>query len=103
MKHKLLSLIGLIQATTIMAQTPPLGTPPAGTTAAQAQAAWYRGGNNPLFTNPPDANIFGTLWNSPIYTKTNAVNRSKLNGNVNYTVGGYNSAKNGYMLIGIDN
>ena len=37
---------------------------------------WFRGGNN---GNPGTSNnIFGTMWNSPIYTYTAGVNRSVL-------------------------
>ena len=38
---------------------------------------WYRGGNNGNATSP---NIFGTNWNSPIYTQTNGVQRMILMG-----------------------
>jgi hypothetical protein len=35
-----------------------------------------------------------------IYTITNGATRSRLNGNVNYTVNGFNTQHNGYMLLG---
>lgn len=57
-------------------QSPPTGTPPANNVNAQARAAWYRGGNFNTFNN----NIFGTMWNSPIYTYTNGINRTVVNG-----------------------
>jgi len=38
--------------------------------------------------------------NFPLRTVTAGVNRTKLNGNVNYTVNGYADVRNGYMLIG---
>ncbi len=82
MKHKLLSLIGLLQVTTIIAQTTPQGVPPSNNTNDRAAAAWYRGGNNAIGTTPPGANIFGTLWNSPIYTQTAGITRTRLSGNL---------------------
>ena len=43
--------------------------------------AWYRGGNNNI--GPAgNANIFGTLWNPPVYTVTNGVTRTGLSGNL---------------------
>lgn len=38
---------------------------------------WFRGGNSGNNLSP---NIFGTNWNSPIYTVTNGVNRTTLMG-----------------------
>ncbi|MBN9294939.1 MAG: tail fiber domain-containing protein [Flavobacteriia bacterium] len=40
---------------------------------------------------------------NPLLFKTNAINRSKFNGIVNYNISGYNGARNGYMLVGNDN
>jgi len=46
----------------------PIGSPPSPATVPNnANAAWYRGGNNIGGTNPVGANIFGTMWNSPVY------------------------------------
>ena len=59
----------------------PVGSPPANNTNAQAAAAWYRGGNNPVGSAGTN-NIFGTMWNSPIYTVTNGVTRTRLSGNL---------------------
>lgn len=70
-----------MSSSVLYAQTAPQGNPPAPNTNARAAAAWYRGGNN--FgggVNPPGANIFGTMWNSPIYTVTNGVTRMVLQG-----------------------
>ncbi|MEN9303800.1 MAG: hypothetical protein RL264_2229 [Bacteroidota bacterium] len=64
-----------------------------------ANAAWYRGGNNAGST-PGNANIFGTRWNSGIYTITDNQFRMKLNGTVSYPVNGYAGNRNGYLLIG---
>jgi hypothetical protein len=49
---------------------PPLATNP-NMAVTNANAAWYRGGNNAIGTNPSDANIFGTRWQSNIYVMTN--------------------------------
>ena len=84
----------------LTAQTTPQGNPPATNTADRAAAAWYRGGNQPIGTVPTGANIFGTLWNSPIYTQTNAINRTKLNGTFSYMVNGSMQPRDGYMFIG---
>lgn len=65
------------------------------------QHAWYRGGNAAGAAGGIK-NIFGTLWNSPIYTQTFGVNRTKLNGTVPYTVNGFTAARDGYMLLGPD-
>jgi hypothetical protein len=74
-------LVGtLLISSSIFAQLPPQGSPPANNVNAKANAAWYRGGNFPLGTTPPDANIFGTMWNSPIYTYTAGINRMIVNG-----------------------
>lgn len=100
MKRIILLLFGIGQTTLLMAQTPPQGSPPTNNTNNRAASAWYRGGNNFGSINPPGANIFGTLWNSPIYTVTNGVNRMKLNGSLNYSIDGYNIARSGYLLLG---
>ena len=70
MKHKITTAI-IIASIGALAQ--PIGTPPAafpGFTPPQvrdvANSAWFRGGNNPGGT-AGNNNIFGTMWNSPIY------------------------------------
>jgi hypothetical protein len=64
-----------------------------------ANAAWYRGGNGN--SGPAgNANIFGTKWNSPIYTITDNQYRMKLNGTVNYPVNGFAGQRDGYLLLG---
>jgi len=71
------SLLALSNEALIAQQNPTPYTTPFASTPAQAvttaNAAWYRGGNSPGGT-AGNANIFGTLWNSPIYTVTNGVN-----------------------------
>lgn len=104
MKRKTL-LLTCFAATSLAlnAQQAPTGSPvPRGyTTAQQAASAWYRGGNNPVNTAGTN-NIFGTVWNSPIYTITDNTYRTKLNGNVNYTLSGYAGNRNGNLLIGFN-
>jgi hypothetical protein len=48
-------------------------------TGATSGTYWARGGNNTTYTTN---NIFGTLWNSPIYTITNGSHRMRVNGNL---------------------
>lgn len=111
MKKRFLLIASLLALSNeaLIAQQNPTGTPPANITGAglpnvrdNAQRAWYRGGN-PNIGNGGSNNIFGTLWNSPIYTQTNGVNRMKLNGNLSYNIDNYNGARNGNLLIGISN
>ena len=95
-KFKLLSL--LLIANGVYAQQNPTNTNPGGAASGmQSQQYWSRAGNN---NNNGANNIFGTLWNSPIYTVTNGVNRMKLNGSLNYSIDGYNIARSGYLLLG---
>jgi len=72
---KMAIALGVIAPVMAFSQTAPQGNPPASNTNARAAAAWYRGGNNPT---SPD-NIFGTMWNSPIYTYTNGIGRTRYN------------------------
>ena len=99
-------ILCLLVSIAVKAQ-PPTGTPPIPTIANQAQAAWYRGGNNGAL-NPVGFNIFGLTNNSPIYTITNNTLREKLNGDYSffaqYSINGYTAAQgvntSGYLLIG---
>ncbi len=106
MKTKLLFLIIIIKFYSFAQQSPtntsPAGVGPSGQNNAQF---WSRAGNQLVGgTN----NIFGTKWNSPIYTITSDQFRMKLNGNVNYGINGYtnvanpanNIGKDGYLLLG---
>jgi len=79
---KITIIAAMLLSVSAFAQEPPQGVPPATNTNARAVAAWYRGGNNAVGTTPPDANIFGTMWNSPIYTYTNGIARVLVNGNL---------------------
>lgn len=100
--HKF-NLLGVFLLTSYMtySQSPPTGSPPAGNTAAQAAAAWYRGGNNPSGT-AGFANIFGTMWNSPIYTVTDGVHRMRLNGTFTTNINGVNQNVDGFLGLGVN-
>lgn len=101
MKKKWILIGSLLVSMRAFSQTAPLGTPPGNSTSERAVAAWYRGGNNFGGTTPPGANIFGTLWNSPIYTQTFDVTRMRLNGNLNANISVYpNNNVNGYLGLG---
>ncbi|NBX79316.1 MAG: hypothetical protein EBQ94_02885 [Flavobacteriales bacterium] len=96
MKRFISFILGL-SVLNIKAQQAPTGNVPANNSTAQSASAWYRGGNN--FVGNGN-NIFGTRWNSGIYTMTNGQYRMKLNGTVNYAVNGYNGNRDGYLLLG---
>jgi len=96
MKNLFLFILGLSMFN-IKAQQAPTGNVPASNTTAQALAAWYRGGNN---NSTGSNNIFGTRWNSGIYTMTNGRFRMRLNGDSFYDVNGYVANRNGYLLLG---
>jgi hypothetical protein len=103
---KIFSLItaGLFAVNAIAQQPPtpnPATDPSTGLPGPQkGTVAWYRGGNVPVGPATTN-NIFGTLWNSPIYTQTSAQNRMKLNGNITYPVGSVsvNDNRNGFLLL----
>jgi hypothetical protein len=80
-------------------QQSPTGNIPANNQTAQAGSAWYRGGNSTT-TLAGTNNIFGTRWNSPIYTITSDQNRMKLNGIVSYPINGFAGQRDGYLLLG---
>jgi hypothetical protein len=72
-----------------------------------ARSSWYRGGNFPSVGGAGINNVFGTLWNSSIYTYTNNAFKTKLNGNYGYLINGFPSLVNGapatrdgFLLIG---
>ncbi|OIO41420.1 hypothetical protein AUJ10_01010 [Candidatus Pacearchaeota archaeon CG1_02_31_27] len=79
----------------------PTGTPPPNINNVNqtSQSAWFRGGNFPVGFAGTN-NIFGTMWNSPIYTYTNGIGRTKLNGNISYPVNGFAGNRNGNILLG---
>ncbi|MDF1676303.1 MAG: tail fiber domain-containing protein [Vicingaceae bacterium] len=77
------------------AQLPPLGS-------SGNSTDWRRGGNNPITGNPPNANIFGTMYNSPIYTYTDGVNRARLNGTLTAPLNGVNQNVSGFMGLAPD-
>ncbi|HRP61225.1 MAG TPA: hypothetical protein PK833_13205, partial [Vicingus sp.] len=82
----------------------PTGAPPVNpaNVSLTARSAWYKGGNDNNGA-APNNNIFGTMWNSPIYTHTNGVNRMIVNGTRNATLNGFNVNTSGYVGIGNPN
>jgi hypothetical protein len=94
----------LMFSQTLVAQQNPTGSPvPSGfTTAQQAASAWYRGGNLPINIAGSN-NIFGTAWNSPIYTMTNSIVRTRLNGTLTNNYNGFNHDVSGHFGIGLNN
>lgn len=119
MKTKQLFIISaLLYSINAISQQTPTPSPPADPAVPlplplpqQGTVAWYRGGNTPS-TAGANKNIFGTLWNSPIYTVTNGALRMKLNATFNiagapqYTINGFTAANgvntSGYLWIGPD-
>lgn len=103
MKKQFLLLGAILFGVSALAQQAPTNTAPGGSGPSGQNSAqyWSRAGNN-NFPVGNTNNIFGTLWNSPIYTVTNGVNRTKLNGNVNYNVNGFTQGRDGYLLLGKD-
>jgi hypothetical protein len=103
MKQKI--YLGLIALSfNAIAQTPTGSPPPLATTPANtipvANSAWYRGGN--FATGPAgNNNIFGTAtgFNSPIYTITNGLQRTKLNGTQTAVIAGVPQNVDGYFGI----
>jgi hypothetical protein len=100
MKTKFLFLIAIIHFASNAQQVPTVNAPggviPSGQNDEQF---WSRAGNiNSPITNIN--NIFGTRWNSGIYTITDNQNRMKLNGSVNYPVNGFGGQRDGYLLLG---
>ncbi len=57
---------------------------------------WSRTGNNA----PPNGNVIGTFFPSPLYVYTQNAPRMKVNGNVTTTVNGFTQARDGYVGIG---
>ena len=75
MKKRKYLIFGLILCSNqLLAQQNPTNTSPggAGPSGQNNQQYWSRAGNN---SNGGFNNIFGTLWNSPIWLQTNGLNR----------------------------
>ncbi len=111
-RHIFLYLAFMASTFSVFSQTSPTGNnvPNTQPTATLARSAWYRGGNTfpgaGTSNTPNGANIFGTGWNSPIYTETDNLIRTRLNGTLNtglngvlgHDVSGYfGIAPNGYF------
>jgi hypothetical protein len=99
MKKHFLLLGVLVNGAVAIAQQNPTNNNPVNPAqnGRNDRAFWSRAGNT---DQNGSNNIFGTLWNSPIYTVTNGANRMKLNGSVAYAVNGFPGARNGYLLLG---
>jgi hypothetical protein len=100
MKHKIYLSI-LVLGFNAVAQTP---TGPARGTfppiAPNTSIPWLRGGNLVAGTGGFD-NIFGTFFNSPIYTHTNGKNRMIVNGDKTTTINSYpGQVTDGFIGIG---
>ncbi len=63
---------------------------------------WSRTGNNGFGSTPNNSNIFGTslYFNSPIYTETFGIIRTRLNGTLTTPINGVNQNVSGYFGIG---
>ncbi len=93
-----------ITSYSVLSQTP-TGVPPTPYPAFSlpevrnlANNAWFRGGNT---NNLNNNNIFGTMWNSPIYTHTDGQNRMVVNGTKIGTINGYTGQNtSGFVGIG---
>ncbi|MDY0217193.1 MAG: tail fiber domain-containing protein [Bacteroidales bacterium] len=96
---KILFVLLFAFATLAQAQQGPTGI------GSQTQSQyWSRTGNIGPGSNPTGANIFGTAWNSPIYTITNGVVRTRLNGTLLAGINGVlNHNVTGFFGIGVNN
>jgi hypothetical protein len=88
MKKQFLLTLGVFCSFIATSQQAPTPNPPSDPTTnlpnpQKGAYAWYRGGNSNAFNSAGTSNIFGTLWNSPIYTVTNGITRMTILGNVN--------------------
>ncbi len=101
MKKKIFFIVVLVVcASGVHAQ--PVGAPnttvPSGVTFSSF--SWFRGGNNAGGAAGPN-NIFGTAagFNSGIYTETNGINRTRLNGTQTSVINGVAQNVDGYFGI----
>jgi hypothetical protein len=99
MKQTFILLLTFLNVGVFFSQQNPTNTSPGGLipSGQTSNQFWSRAGNTLAFgTN----NIFGTRWNSGIYTMTNGQYRMQLNGSVNYPVNGFTGVRDGYLLLG---
>jgi hypothetical protein len=96
-------LLVLLWSNMLLSQTQPTGTPISvpQNSNPQNNQAWFRGGNLPGGTGGSN-NIFGTNWNSPIYTVTNGTVRTRLNGALAANINGVNQNVTGFFGIGLN-
>lgn len=59
-----------------------------------AQLDW-----NTLGNNAAPGNWLGSINNQPLDFRTNGIGRTKLNGNINYSIAGLNGNRSGFMLL----
>ncbi|PKP40907.1 MAG: hypothetical protein CVT95_13105 [Bacteroidetes bacterium HGW-Bacteroidetes-12] len=83
---KIIFAASMLLCSVAIAQQAPTPNPPNDPTTSlstpqKGQYAWFRGGNLNTGNSATNSNIFGTMWNSPIYTYTNGINRMIVNGN----------------------
>ncbi|MCC7332959.1 MAG: tail fiber domain-containing protein, partial [Flavobacteriales bacterium] len=94
-------LIVLISTIKLNAQQVPTNNDPAGIPGGlNNKQFWSRVGNN---NSTSQNNIFGTMWNSPIYTYSNGINRMIINGDKTPTINAFNVNTSGYVGIGNPN
>jgi hypothetical protein len=93
MKKHLTSIFLICAASLTFAQQNPTG-------GSGNSTDWRRGGN---LNAPPGQgganNIFGTFWNSPIYTYTAGINRLRVNGTLVTPISGIAQDVSGYFGI----
>lgn len=99
MNIKIITITLVLINCNLFAQQPSTGWGVNGT-GITSGTYWARGGNNILSTSN---NIFGTVWNSPIYTITDNMVRSRLNGTQNTLINGVVQNVDGYFGIGRNN
>lgn len=101
-KYVLATLLLTSSVSTIFGQQTPTGAAlgPFPATLGNSTRAWLRGGNTASGNGFTD-NIFGTFWNSPIYTFTSSTMREVLMGNNTTTINSVPLVNNsGFMGLG---
>ena len=93
MKKLTMLLFSILIGSSIYAQQAPTGN-------ATGAVNWRRGGN---LAGPGSPNIFGTMWNSPIYTYTNGIPRTTLLGTTTANIGGTNYNNSGHLGLNNQN
>ncbi len=82
------------------APTPGVTPPNLPSTINQTERAWYRGGNQ-QGGSAGNNNVFGTMWNSPVYHYTTGKQRMVVNGDRVVGINGFNGqVTDGFVGIG---